>query len=43
MDIPRQSAARRRKIRRLLFGVGGIVALVAMSMFMPMFDLTSMT
>ena len=32
MDIPRESAARRRKVRRLLFGVGGIVALVAITL-----------
>jgi len=32
VDIPRESAARRRKVRRLLFGVGGIVALVAITL-----------
>ena len=32
MDIPRESAARRRKVRRLLFGVGGIVALVVITL-----------
>jgi len=32
VDIPRESAARRRKVRRLLFGVGGIVALVVITL-----------